>query len=456
MGLATFVAPFHLILLYTQSFGFVLNNLYPTLYGLLTARLTSCLTSNNHRHQSQMLHFVVCIFNFYLVSISSSNGHDWTYYIHLYILRCGHHRFAQAWRKKLGYQLVALLVCTLLFHLLILYVAILLVECFGQDFTLTLGEGCVGIGCLVEVIDEFLAVILLGILWCEVTYYSYHLRLRNQSAGSNRKDAEQRVVANTFNLQRALRETCIIHELIENLKITHVRLRGYIINSYFHLRLSDRSRAIVLPRAIMLVGLLGTSGHFLLILLFALFQSLVLLLALFDSHSFCEDCVIEIQQLVGIGCGGEHNATQIMRLSVHLGLCEHWHTHLILKDGLTHFATKHQMQTVAGRAAHLKQSNLCLHLKHLLCYAIALVQTGAIHIVGEHWAGVTSALHLSIRHQVVVGYLHQLVLCLLVALSSLSQIAAILSRVAQVKVLLLRVDGLSHLFSVSNKNLFHI
>ena len=84
------------------------------------------------------------------------------------------------------------------------------------------------------------------------------------------------------------------------------------------------------------------------------------------------------------------------------------------------------METVAGRAADLKQTDLFLHLQQTAGNAVGLLTALTVHIVGEHPTGMLATLYNPVGHQVVVGELYESAFGILIAHTDKVQVAAVL------------------------------
>ena len=96
VGLAQLVFLLDGILLATGLCCLLFQWPHPSLNSLFGTRFTSCLTTNDERHQPQMLTLIVGILHLHLVGIGSSNGHHGAEHIHAHWFWSHHHRLFQS------------------------------------------------------------------------------------------------------------------------------------------------------------------------------------------------------------------------------------------------------------------------------------------------------------------------------------------------------------------------
>ena len=100
----------------------------------------------------------------------------------------------------------------------------------------------------------------------------------------------------------------------------------------------------------MFVGSLGIGRQFLLAVLLALLQLLVLGSRLFLGERLLEDGIVQEEEVVLVGRTCEHHALLVVGRGVHLRLCPCGQTHLVLQNGTSRLAAADGMKPVVGRA----------------------------------------------------------------------------------------------------------
>ena len=190
----------------------------------------------------------------------------------------------------------------------------------------------------------------------------------------------------------------------------------------------------------MFVRFFRTFRHILLSLFLALFQSFILLGALFLRQPLLEDRIVQIQQHIVRRRPCVHHPRLVVGARVHLCLGHRRQPHLVLQDRLPRLPPAHDVQSPAARHRQLQQADLLLLRQQPLGALPARLLLAAVDVVGEGRGAVAAAFQHPVGQQVVVVELFQLRLRLLVPVACQAEVPDVGFRIADGEILFPRLD----------------